>query len=146
MALIDTSGFAHVRITVTDIARSKEFYDRVFGWQIKVDASSKVDEPGVRESQELFYGGVVYQLPSGAVLGLRPVGREKFDSEHTGLDHLSFTVESKEALVAARDALEQAGVEHGQVQDIGGGVEILSFSDPDGIQLELTAEVGPPTY
>jgi catechol 2,3-dioxygenase-like lactoylglutathione lyase family enzyme len=146
MALIDSSDFAHVRITVTDIARSKEFYDRVFGWPIKADASSKVNEPGVRESRELFYGGVVYQLPSGAVLGLRPVGTEKFDPDRTGLDHLSFKVASKEALVEARQALDDAGVEHGEVQDIGGGLEILSFSDPDGVQLELAAEVGPPTY
>ena len=47
MALIDSSGFHHVRLTVTDIARSKKFYDEVFGWPVAIDASDSVDEPGV---------------------------------------------------------------------------------------------------
>src|SRR4051812_44558609 len=87
MALIASSGYAHVRLTVTDIEESKAFFDRVFGWPVAVDASAKVNEPGVRESPEQFYGGVVYQTPSGALFGLRPVGSEPFDSERTGLDH-----------------------------------------------------------
>ena len=37
MALVTSSGFAHVRLTVTDIARSKAFYDRVFGWPAVLD-------------------------------------------------------------------------------------------------------------
>lgn len=140
MPLLSSSGFAHVRLTVTDIARSKAFYDRVFGWPVAVDASARVDEPGVRESPEQLYGGVVYQSPSGALLGLRPVGGQRFDSEHTGLDHVSFLVESRDDLVAAHRALDEADTEHGEVTDLtGSGLAILSFSDPDGIHLELTA-------
>ena len=66
MALISSSGFAHVRLTVTDIAVSKAFYDEVFGWPVAVDNSDRVAEPGVTESQEAFYGGTVYQTPSGS--------------------------------------------------------------------------------
>jgi hypothetical protein len=73
MALIKSSGFAHVRLTVTDINRSKTFYDQVFGWPVAVDASASADEPEVRESAEKFYGGVVYQTPQGTLFGLRPV-------------------------------------------------------------------------
>ncbi len=47
MALITSSGFAHVRLTVTDIARSKAFYDQVFGWPAAIDNSANVDDPGV---------------------------------------------------------------------------------------------------
>lgn len=112
MALITSPGFAHVRLTVTDIARSKDFYDRVFGWSVAVDMSSQVDEPGVRQSPEQFYGGVVYQTPSGALFGLRPVGGQHFDSEHTGLDHVSFMVGSRDDLVDAQRALDEAKVEH----------------------------------
>ncbi len=143
MALITSSGFAHVRITVTDIARSKEFYDRVFGWPAAIDASSTVDEPGVRESPEAFYGGVVYQTPSGALFGLRPVGRGRFDSTITGLDHVSFLVDSRDDLADAHRALDEAGIQHGDVTDLtGAGLAILSFSDPDGVHLELTAPLG----
>lgn len=142
MSMITSSGYAHVRLTVTDINRSKAFYDEVFGWPIAVDNSHRVDEPGVRESPGDVYGGTVYQLPTGALLGLRPVapGEQRFDSEHTGLDHVSFLVDSRDDLVAAESRLEEAGVPHGTVTDLTGfGLAILSFSDPDGIHLELTA-------
>jgi glyoxylase I family protein len=140
MALIDTSGFAHVRLTVTDIARSKKFYDEVFGWPIAVDASESVDETGVTESPEKFYGGVVYRTPQGTLLGLRPVGDDEFDSTRTGLDHISFAVADRSALEAARSALHDAGVTHGEVVELtDAGIAILSFQDPDDVNLELTA-------
>ncbi|MGH9304171.1 MAG: VOC family protein, partial [Acidimicrobiales bacterium] len=47
MALIETSGFAHVRLTVTDIARSKSFYDDLFGWPTLVDESAHAGEAEV---------------------------------------------------------------------------------------------------
>ena len=47
MALVDSSGYAHVRLTVTDIDRSKTFYDRLFGWPVAVDASDRAGEPVV---------------------------------------------------------------------------------------------------
>lgn len=140
MALINSSGFAHVRITVTDIGRSKKFYDTVFGWPVAIDASDSVDEPGVRESAEKFYGGTVYQLPQGTLFGLRPVGSTEFDSTRTGLDHVSFAVSARSDLEAARGALSDAGITHGDVIDLDdAGMAILSFQDPDGINVELTA-------
>lgn len=142
MALISSSGVDHLRLTVTDIARSKAFYDRVFGWPVVIDASDRVEEPGVRASPEEFYGGTVYRTPAGMLLGLRPVAPagQRFDSEHAGLDHLSLTVGTRADLVAARDELDAAGIEHGEVWDLPDtGLAILSFSDPDGIHLELTA-------
>jgi glyoxylase I family protein len=142
MALIDSSGFAHVRLTVTDIERSKEFYNAVFGWPVALDMSERAHEPGVKESQEQLYGGTVYQTPSGALLGLRPVaeGGQRFDSEHTGLDHVSFMVDSRSTLVSAAERLEAEGIPHGEVMDLDeAGIAILSFEDPDGIHLELTA-------
>ncbi|WP_420119759.1 VOC family protein [Micromonospora sp.] len=140
MALIDSTGFAHVRLTVTDIERSKAFYDQVFGWEVAIDASDKAGEPGVDESQEDFYGGVVYQTPQGTLFGLRPVGEDRFDSTRTGLDHVSFAVADRDALVRAAEALDGAGITHGEVTDLtDAGQAILSFQDPDDINVELTA-------
>ncbi len=140
MALIISSGFAHVRLTVTDIARSKAFYDEVFGWPAAVDASGSVDEPGIKDSPQKFYGGTVYQTPQGTLFGLRPVGEATFDSQHTGLDHISFAVASRADLEHAATALTEAGIEHGKVNDLSdAGIAILSFQDPDDINIELTA-------
>ncbi len=143
MALISSSGFAHVRLTVTDIARSKEFYDRLFGWPTAVDNSARVDEPGVTESAAEFFGGTVYQTPQGTLFGLRPVGAEGFDPDTTGLDHVSFAVDSRDELETALAALTEAGIEHGEIIDLtDAGIAILSFQDPDDINVELTAPLG----
>jgi glyoxylase I family protein len=142
MAIVESSGYSHIRITVTDIARSKAFYDEAFGWPIVLDASDRVHEPGITESAADIYGGTVYLTPSGTLFGLRPVAPEgqRFDSEHTGLDHISFMVSSRDDLVAAAERFEARGIEHGEVTDLtGGGIAILSFSDPDGVHCELTA-------
>ncbi len=140
MALVNSSGFAHVRLTVTDIARSKAFYDQVFGWPAAVDASARVDEPGVAQSPEDFYGGTIYQTPQGTLFGLRPVGSTGFDADTTGLDHVSFAVDGRDDLVSAASALSEAGIPHGDVIDLAdAGIAILSFQDPDDINIELTA-------
>ncbi len=141
MGLIDTTGIHHVRLTVTDLARSRAFYSDVLGFEIAAESPGSADDPAVREDPAQLYGGVVFQA-NGILFGLRPVapGEDRFVSERVGLDHLSFTVASRDALVAARDSLEKLGVPHGEVLDLPGfGIAILSFSDPDGVHLELTA-------
>ena len=142
MAIVESSGVSHIRITVTDIARSKAFYDEAFGWPIALDASDRVHEPGITESPADIYGGTVYLMPSGMLFGLRPVAPDgqRFDSEHTGLDHISFMVSSRDNLVAAGERFDARGIEHGTVTDLAdAGIAILSFSDPDGVHCELTA-------
>ncbi len=143
MAMISSSGLAHVRLTVTDIGRSKAFYDRVFGWPVAIDASAQAGDANVRRSQQQYYGGVVYQTPQGTLFGLRPVGENAFDPDVTGLDHLSFAVESREELERAARALSEAGITHGDVTDLAdAGLAILSFQDPDDINVELSAPLG----
>lgn len=140
MALVNSSGYAHVRLTVTDIARSKAFYDDVFGWEIMIDNSHLAADPSVRASPEQYYGGVVYQTPQGTLLGLRPVGEAVFDPDRTGLDHLSFAVESRSELQKAAASMDQARIAHGNIIDLtDAGLAILSFQDPDDINIELTA-------
>lgn len=142
MAIVNSSGYAHVRLTVTDIKRSKAFYDAVFGWPTAIDSSDRIDEPGITESQADFYGGTVYQTPSGALFGLRPVAPvgQRFDPDRTGLDHVSFMVDSRDDLVHAAEELTALGVERGEIIDLtDAGIAILSFQDPDGVNCELTA-------
>lgn len=66
------TALAHVRVTVTDIHRSKAFYQQLLGTDPAIDFSDQVDEPGVREDRERFYGGSVFRL-GDQVFGLRPV-------------------------------------------------------------------------
>jgi glyoxylase I family protein len=127
---ITPTGFAHVRLTVTDIARSKQFYDQVFGLDVAVD--------GRDGDPEWAFGGVVYQIDEKTLWGLRPVGDDGFDPDRTGLDHLSVWVESHAALEDAARHLDSLGIPHEEIKDIG-IMYILEFKDPDGVALELSA-------
>jgi glyoxylase I family protein len=129
-------AFAHIRLTVTNIERSRAFYDAVLGLPIAVELPAGADE-ATREQLSFLYGGVIYQL-GDALFGLRPVGSDSFDEDHTGLDHVSFAVADRAALDSAVAVLEDNGVRHGGVKDIGAGW-ILEFRDPDNIALELFA-------
>jgi glyoxylase I family protein len=138
---IPVSGFAHIRLTVTDITRSRAFYDQLFHFPVAIEMPPNADEQ-TRTSLGFLFGGVIYQVGSG-LLGLRPVapGTDRFEENRVGLDHLSFTVASREELDAAVGVLDEQGVPHGGIKDIGAGF-ILEFRDPDGIALELFAPAG----
>ena len=141
MALIPTTGLHHVRLTVSDLARSRTFYEEILGFEVAAQSPGDPSDPAVRQDPAQLYGGVVYQT-NGILFGLRPVASadDAFDSERPGLDHLSFAVANRGALQSAAAALEERGVTHGEVTDLEGfGIAILSFSDPDGVHLELTA-------
>lgn len=133
---IATTAYAHVRLTVTDIVRSRAFYDRVFGLPVAFELPEGADD-ATREQLSFLFGGVIYQL-GDSLLGLRPVAEDRFDEDRVGLDHLSFRVSSRAELDASAALLDNLGVSHAGVKDIGAGW-ILEFRDPDGIALELYA-------
>ena len=136
---INTHAFAHIRLTVTDIAASRAFYDAVFGLPVAFELPDDADE-ATREQLWFLFGGVIYQL-GDSLLGLRPVASDSFDEDRVGLDHVSFLVTSRDDLDGAATVLDGLGVQHGGVKDIGAGF-ILEFRDPDGIALELFAPQG----
>ena len=133
---LTSNSIAHVRLTVTDIERSRQFYESVFGWPVLIEVPENADE-ATRSQLSFLYGGVIYDL-GGTLLGLRPVANDRFDEDRTGLDHIAFRLGSKEELDSAALHLDEVGVAHEPVKDIGPSF-ILEFRDPDNIALELTA-------
>ncbi|RDG37115.1 VOC family protein [Streptomyces corynorhini] len=133
---ITPRAFAHVRLTVTDIDRSRAFYEDLFGLPVAFELPPDADDK-TREELSFLFGGVIYQL-GDSLLGLRPVASDRFDEDRVGLDHVSFAVSSREELEAARRVLDDRGVPHAGIKDIGVGC-ILEFRDPDNIALELFA-------
>jgi glyoxylase I family protein len=141
MPICDFLGVHHLRLTVTDVARSRVFYEDVLGFPVVAEAPGSPDDPAIRTNPDALYGGVVFNI-NGTIMGLRPVADpgDRFDSERVGLDHLSFTVPSVDQLEAAAQRLTEASVEHGDIKPLPAfGIAILSFTDPDGINLELSA-------
>ena len=133
---ITTTSIAHVRLTVTDIARSRQFYDSVFGWRVALEVPEDADD-ATREALGFLFGGVVYQV-GDSLVGLRPVATDRFDEDRAGLDHLAFRVDSKAELDAAAAHLDDLNISHEPIKDIGPAY-ILEFRDPDNIALELAA-------
>lgn len=137
---ISIGGIHHLRLTVTDVARSREFYTRLLGFDVAVE-SPPPDDPAAEEAYPVLWGGVV-MVRDGLLLGLRPVAPagDRFDEDRVGLDHLSFNVASRADLDEAVRLFDERGVTHGEIKHLPGfGIFVLPFRDPDNIQVELTA-------
>jgi len=133
---INTTSVAHIRLTVTDIERSRRFYESVFGWPITLELPEDADE-ATREQLWFLFGGVIYKAGDSGV-GLRAGSADTFDEDRTGLDHLAFRLANKAELDEAAQHLDDLGVPHEPIKDIG-MMCILEFRDPDNIALELIA-------
>ena len=129
---ITTSGVHHIRLIVTDPVRSRDFYTSLLNFTVAAELP-----PG-------------FVLTNGKLLlGITPpwdtsqaIPNDRFSPNRVGLDHLSFGVTNRAELNKAAALFDEHGVEHGEVRDLPPfGITILSFSDPDGIQLELTASL-----
>lgn len=128
--VISTTGVHHIRLIVTDPVRSRDFYTSLLNFTVAAELP-----PG-------------FVLTNGNILlGVTPpwdesqaIANDYFSPNRVGLDHLSFGVANRAELEKAAALFDERGVEHGEVRDLPPfGITILSFSDPDGIQLELTA-------
>jgi len=118
----------HFALRVTNLDRSITFYQKLFGFQLVVELPD------------------VTILSNGTlILGLRgqqdAERNDRFDEFRVGLDHISFSVGSRDDLERAIQILDQYGVAHGELEDMGRdfGLYVLACRDPDNIQLELTA-------
>ena len=127
---ITTAGVHHIRLIVTDPIRSRYFYTSLLNFTV---------------AAELLPGFVLTNR--NTLLAITPpwdasqaLPNDRFSPNRVGLDHLSFSVANRAELNKAAALFEEHGVEHGEVYDYPPfGTTLLSFSDPDGIQLELTA-------
>jgi glyoxylase I family protein len=133
----------HLRLTVTDVSRSREFYTQVLGFDVALETPPDDDPDGV--VADTLQGGVVL-VNAGVMIGLRPVDAahadDRFDPLRVGLDHLSFAVGSRADLDDALAAFDAHDVEHGPIREVPAmGMAFLAAFDPDGIALELTAQL-----
>ena len=92
---IDTGGIHHLRLTVTDVNRSRDFYTGLLGFDVAAD-SPPSDDPTAEATYPVLWGGCVL-IRGNLLLGLRPVAPkgDRFDENRVGLDHLSFSVASR---------------------------------------------------
>lgn len=125
-------GISHLSLSVSDLDRSLAFYRDVLALPVFVDTFEG----------ELFEGREVMLRTGSLVFNLQEHqarhADDSFDPTRVGLDHLAFAVRSVEDLEAWVQRLDDSGVAHSEVRDIGFG-HLVELRDPDGIQLELFA-------
>lgn len=126
---ITTTGIHHVRLIVTDPARSLAFYTSLLNFKVAAELP-----PGYVMTNGNILLGITTAWDAG-----QAIPNDRFSPNRVGLDHLSLSVANRAELEKAAALFDQHGVEHGVISDlVPFGITILSFSDPDGIQLELT--------
>lgn len=119
---------AYIALTVTDVRRSSKWYQRVLGLTLERENiggsawPSDIDE-------------VLLRSPSGLAIGLlqHPDVAGPFDERRAGLDHVEFEVDTADDLMAWERHLTLHDVAHSGVKN----GRILTFRDPDNIQLEF---------
>ena len=125
----------HLGLTVTDVEASARWYVSVLGFRRE---GAYTSEDGSRRKVFLARDSLAVRL--GLCQHAASTG-ERFDETRTGLDHLSFAVETRDELEAWQERLRAAGVLCSPVAGANTlpGASVLVFRDPDNIQLELIA-------
>lgn len=119
-------GVHHVKLPVSDLQRSRDWYERVLGLEVLVDFP---DEDGVVR-------GLAGVLPGQPPLALAL--RENVDAARgaAGFDPVSFAVADHEASMAWAAHFDRLGLEHSEVAE-GTMGWVLDTADPDGIIIRL---------
>lgn len=121
-------GIHHVALTVGSRDESAAWYASTLGFEelFREEADDRK--------------ACVMRFPNGGYsVGLVehvPAQQDSFDPRRQGLDHVAFTVPSREELEQWATDLTLAGVDHSGIVEVPPGA-ILNFKDPNGIALAL---------
>ena len=120
-------GIHHVKFPVTDLARSRGWYERVFGLRPVLE---------FRDDHDGVVRGIAYDVPG--VPGLQVALRENPDAARgiAGFDPVSFAIADRSAAEAWVTRLDELGIEHSPVIDATIGWLVI-FHDPDGTEIHL---------
>jgi catechol 2,3-dioxygenase-like lactoylglutathione lyase family enzyme len=120
------AGVHHVKIPVTDLARSVDWYARVFGFSAEMEFP---DADGVVR-------GVAGTAPGLGDVQLTFRENAKAAEGCQGFDPVSFGVADLAAVEAWAAHLDALGIPHSPAIEASVGW-LLVFDDPDGLQLHL---------
>ncbi|MEX0874578.1 MAG: VOC family protein [Actinomycetota bacterium] len=123
----EITGIGHITLTVNDLEKSTEFYNKVFNAQT-IDSGD--DE----------HGRWALSLGPPLMVGLREHAKtskgDGFDPFRVGLDHFGVHVGSKEELESWKTWLDECGAKNSGIVESPYGLH-LNAKDPDAIAIEF---------
>jgi lactoylglutathione lyase len=138
-------SFSHVGVCVSDLERSTRFYAEVLGFKelfttsFTDELTATMEAEGSFTSRMLARGDVRVELlhwheraPDGD--GVRRAMTAR------GMTHLAFRVDAVDDLFALAEEFGGAAYPATQT-DLGGGVQVVYLTDPDGTRIECMAGV-----
>lgn len=130
MAKIESLGIDHIDLSVRDLARSTEFYERVLG---------HLGFRRVAHESYVAFGNAHMNIGlRAAAAGRRDL---PFDRSQVGLHHLSLKVRSRADVDRFHAEIARDGVTildpPAEYPQYGPGYYAVFFADPDGMKLEV---------
>ncbi len=126
------AGYSHLSLTISDLDRSTSWYREMLGFSL----DSEVEGQGFRRNR-------LRHPDAGITLTLtaHEAGPgDRFDERRTGMDHVSFAVPTMDDLLGFKERFDEQGVDHSDIKPtVSGAGGIVTFRDPDNIQLEIVA-------
>jgi catechol 2,3-dioxygenase-like lactoylglutathione lyase family enzyme len=123
---LQITGIHHIVLTVSDPKRAASFYERILDVKADFETESVICIP---------CGNFLLCLqkpPRGGNPG------DRFDENRLGLDHIGFSVASRNQLNKLLDHLKKMGIPTSGIEfDQDGQSDYVCFRDPDNIQIEF---------
>ena len=127
----------HLDLTVSDLARSKLFYELVLGF---------LGYRCVKDTARIVVWDLT--LPDGVCgIAIRPAERRREHDRYTvGLHHFAWNADSRQDVDRLHERLVAAGVTildtPAEFPQYGAGYYAVFFADPDGLKLEYVHYIG----
>jgi catechol 2,3-dioxygenase-like lactoylglutathione lyase family enzyme len=131
-----STGVNHIATMTADLDRAVAFYTEVFDADVIGEIHGSDDHPRM----------ITLDLGGGSALNVGEtsdeaiVGDRRTAGARGPIDHYGIAVDSRTTLEAVRTRLTNAGVDIGEIHQLG-DIWSLFFRDPDGMELEVCAPV-----
>lgn len=124
MAHVTFTGIHHIKLPVSDLARSREWYERVLGYAVEVEFP---DADGIVR-------GVGGRLPGGIPVALRQ--NAEAAAGNAGFDPVSFAIADRTAADSWTAHFDALGIRHSGIRS-GTRGWVVDVYDPDGLTVRL---------
>ena len=122
--MMNAYGIAHITLTVSDISRTKRFYEDLF---------QTTFTPDNEQSFSLLSVGI----PCWFVQWEKTPVKDRFNERRIGLDHVAFELRAVDELRNIIARLNEMNIVNAGLERFDGKYPYVAFRDPDNIQVEF---------